>query len=218
MKKLLALIMVLAMLLCSCNGNNNNSNDTTNDTTITDGYVHQYDENGKITGSVLYENGVEVSQLEYTYDDAGNLILLKTIADGELVQTITHEYEENVLVSTTKEFTDVEDGVLCKEYSKLDAEGKAFFTTYYEDGERVGCESYTYNDDDDLIRKDNVDEDGEVISSEVYTYNQVNQIIRTDCYEFGLLVFYYEYEYDSMGDMSKATMYEPDGTMIGEIN
>lgn len=212
MKKLLALIMVLAMLLCSCN----KTEDKVETTTDANGYIHQYDEDGKLTASILYEDQVEISRIEYSYDNEGKLVLLKTISGGELVQTITRTYNGDALATTTKEFKDVDDGVICKEYSEIDEKEQPIFTIYYEDGQWVGRENYGYNDKGDLVKKDRVDEAGDVITSEVYTYNQVNQIIRTDCYEFGVLSFYYEYQYDNLGNMSKAFMYTPDGTLISE--
>ncbi len=213
MKRFLILLLTFALLLCSCNTNSGKPDETT---ATTDGYVHEYDENQRLTVTKQYEKGVEKSRIEYSYDDAGNLVLLKTIADGELVQTISNTYENNTHISTTKEFKDFQYGVICKEYSELDTDGKTLFTVYYEDGQWTGRENYTYDENDDLVKKETVDEGGNVLTYEVYTYNQVNQIIRTDCYEYGSLAFYYIYKYDSLGDMSSATMYDPAGNVIGE--
>ncbi len=213
MKRFAILLLALAMLLCSCN---KTGNDESKETTPIDGYVHDYDENDRLSLTVQYKDGFEVSRIEYSYDDDGNLVLLKTTADGELVQTISHKYENNVHISSTKEFKDLSSDILCREYSEFDGDGKTTFTEYFEDGEWVGRENYTYDENEDLVKKESVDSDGNVITYELYTYNQVNQIIRTDCYEFGSLAFYYIYEYDSLGDMKSAIMYDPEGNIIEE--
>jgi len=213
MKRFAVILLVAALLLCSCEVKREHSNETTG---VTDGYVHDYDENDRLSLSVQYKDGVEASRVEYSYDDEGNLILLKTTAGGELVQTISHTYEDKVHKTTTKEFKDVNTGVLCREYSEFDADGKTTFTVFHESGEWAGRENYTYDENDDLVKKETVDESGNVLTYEVYTYNQVNQITRTDCYEFGSLAFYYIYKYDSLGNMSSATMYDPSGNVISE--
>ncbi len=213
MKRLAVLLLAVAMLFCSCNKATGNDSETTG---VVDGYVHEYDENDRLAVTIQYEKGAEASRIEYDYDEAGNLVLLKTTSGGELVQTISHTYNENVHVSSTKEFKDFESGILCREYSEFDSDGKTTFTVYYEDGQWVGRENYSYDENEDLVKKETVDESGNVLTYEVYTYNQVNQIIRTDYYEFGSLAFYYIYKYDNLGDMSSATMYDPNGNVIGE--
>ncbi|MBR4071142.1 MAG: hypothetical protein IKK26_01130 [Clostridia bacterium] len=215
MKKLIILLLAVSLLLCSCNKTDNQNKD--NETTgVVDGYVHDYDENDRLALTVQYKDGAEVSRIEYSYDSEGNLVLLKTTADGQLVQTISHEYENNVHVNSTKEFKDFASGIICREYSEFDGDGKTTFTEYFEDGQWVGRENYTYDENEDLVKKETVDKDGNVLTHEEYTYNQVNQIIRTDCYEFGSLAFYYIYKYDNMGDMSSATKYDPNGNVIEE--
>ncbi len=215
MKRLAVLLLALAMLLCSCNKTGNEDGGVTEPL---DGYVHDYDENDRISLTVQYKNGFEVSRVEYSYDDEGNLVLLKTTADGELVQTISHQYENKVHINTTKEFKDFSTGIICREYSEFDSDGKTTFTEYFEDGQWVGRENYTYDENEDLVKKETVDSEGNVLTYETYTYNQVNQIIRTDCYEFGSLAFYYIYKYDNLGDMSSATKYDPSGNVIEETN
>lgn len=215
MKRLAVLLLIAAMLLCSCSTSGNDDGEVT---TVLDGYVHDYDENDRLSLTVQYENGVEISRIEYSYDEEGNLVLLKTTADGQLVQTISHQYENKAHISTTKEFKDFSSGIVCREYSEFDGDGKTTFTEFYEDGEWVGRENYTYDENEDLVKKETVDSGGNVLTYEVYTYNQVNQIIRTDCYEFGSLAFYYIYKYDNLGDMSSATKYDPSGNIIEETD
>ena len=58
MKRFAILLLALAMLLCSCN---KTGNDESKETTPIDGYVHDYDENDRLSLTVQYKDVLNIA-------------------------------------------------------------------------------------------------------------------------------------------------------------
>ena len=70
---------------------------------MTSGIYMEYDENGHITKSVMVQDGVTVSHVEYVNDSEGNVLREEYYdPDGNLLRAVDHEYDGGRRVRTTQ--------------------------------------------------------------------------------------------------------------------
>ena len=151
MKKLIITFLALATLLCSCGGEGGKAS---TETKPVDGVMYEYAEDGsdRKTAAVIYENGVEVSRDNYTYNDDGSVSSVVTVQNGKTVQELSYKYEDGKMTLSTKAFVD--NGISCKEVSQFNEDGFVSKTTYYEDNVKTGCERYYYDENDVMVKSE----------------------------------------------------------------
>lgn len=211
MKRLIAILLLASALLCSCKTQGGNA---VTETKPVNGVQYEYAEDGsdRKSAAVIYENGVEVSRDNYVYNEDGSVASVTTIQNGKTVQELNYKYKDGKMILSTKSFVD--NGINCKEVSEHNEKGHIAKTTYYEDNVKTGCERFTYDKYNNMIKSESIDDEENVITYTEYTYNSQLMIERADYYEFGSLALYYIYEYDAEGNLSGEKTYSPDGTLI----
>lgn len=198
MKKLLIAILFICLALTGCKKEVAEVPETT---AILDGSYYEYSDGGKLkTALVTYKNGVEVSRDRYRYSIHGDLIQVETIVDGKVTVTIDYNYQNGYLYQQAEQYSD--DGVAVKNITTFTGDAKTLPVSmeYYEDGVFCGGEKYSYDEKDNMIKREIVGEDHSVNTHYEYSYDENGKMISSRYYEFGSLAGTTEYTYDENGN------------------
>lgn len=136
----------------------------------------EYDENGAVTAFTQYTDGVEISQVEYSYTD--NEIIGKTTQNGE-TGIIRQKYEKDESGNITGLKMYVDDALYSVTENTYNAEGKILSTTQhtigidnpittaytYDSNGNATQITYTYGDGIGSVTENTFDEAGNLIYS-----------------------------------------------------
>ncbi len=199
MKKLLTALLLISLVLCGCKKEAELPEETT---VIADGSYYEYGTDGKLkTALVTYKDGVEVSRDRYIYSLTGDLSQVETIVNGEVILTVSYNYENGYLSQQAEQFTS--EGVAVKNITTFSGDQKTLPVAIdnYEDGVFMGGERFTYDENDNMIRRDILGFDKSVSTYYEYTYNEDGKLTTSKYYEFGSLAGITEYNYDEDGNL-----------------
>lgn len=198
MKKLLIAILFICLALTGCKKETAEVPDTT---AIPDGSYYEYSSDGLLkTALVTYKNGVEVSRDRYKYSLTGDLTQVETVVDGKVTLTVSYNYENGYLCQQAEQYTS--EGVEVKNITTFTGDKKTLPVAmdYYEDGIFCGGEKYSYDGNDNMIKREIVGEDHSTNTYYEYSYDENGKMISSRYYEFGTLAGTTEYTYDENGN------------------
>ncbi len=199
MKRLLTALLLISLVLCGCKKEAEIPEETT---APLNGSYYEYGSDGKLkTALITYENGVEVSRDRYQYSLSGDLTQVDTIVNGEVILTVSYNHENGYLYQQAEQFTS--EGVEVKNITTFSGDKKVLPVAIdnYEDGVFLGGEKFTYDENDNMIRRDLIGADKSVNTYYEYTYDEDGKLTTSKYYEFGSLAGTTEYTYDENGNL-----------------
>ena len=198
MKKLLIAILFICLLLTGCKKEATQAPETT---AVPDGVYTEYGNGGTLpTAVATYKDGVEVSRDRYRYSIRGDIIQMETVVNGKVTVTIDYNYQDGYLYQQAEQYSD--DGVAIKNITTFSGDEKTLPVSleYYEDGVFKNGEKYTYDEKDNMVKREIVGEDHSVSTHFEYSYDENGKMISSRYYEFGCLAGTTEYTYDENGN------------------
>ncbi len=162
-------------------------------------------------GQLLYrcgydENGERAWYHIFSYDSDGKQTGLRVYnADGEETDFVEYQYDEEGKVIQDAGYS--ADGTIRSAEYGYDEKGNIAYSEGEEESENA---VFSYDDQGRRTERREQGEDGMVTT---YTYNEEDQLIRTDDYAQDELLGYTLYEYDEQGNQISESTYSPDGTL-----
>jgi len=178
-------------------------------------------QDGKLLAVKYYGNGQDLSITQsYTYTANDNIATFSTHdGAGNLDNYTVYEYNEIGTVSKHSVY-DNEGKLQSYVLYKYDAKGNLIEenTSTIVDGvvyENVASTIYSYDENDNKIRKDVYVKGNNLIVYNTYEYDAANNLIQESMYtSAGVATWYIIYEYDADGVLQKSTTYNGDGSVI----
>ena len=190
------------------------------------------------------ENGTQIINTEYIYDENGRLAKCNTYNDDVLWYTTQYSWDEYGNRISTE--TNYADGTRTKEAClTLDDRNRMIYSESLQNDQLYATSEYAYNEDGlvtklyinrigalngedlksfvdstydhkgNLIREDTRWEPSNSKEYTLYTYEK-GKILRTETYMSEELASYTEYTYDKTGLIQTATASKADGTLISK--
>ena len=198
MKKILIAILLICLALAGCKKEVAEVPETT---AIPDGIYKEYSDSGNLlTAVVTYKDGVEVSRDRYRYSIHGDVIQMETVVNGKVTVTTDYNYQDGQLYQQAEQYTD--QGIAIKNITTFSGDEKILPMTleYYENDVFKNGEKYSYDEKDNMVKREIMGEDRSVSTHFEYTYDEEGKMISSRYYEFGCLAGTTEYTYDENGN------------------
>lgn len=181
-------------------------------------FIHnEYDENGNLTKEITYDDEGGINEmLTYEYDDKGRKITEKVHFDlEEIVEIHRHQFEDSdIPVSSVKEYA---DGSVDQVHYTYDSDNNLLKkVTIDEDGDESEREEYEW-ENGNMVLFSSFDE-GELTQQEKREYNDKGQLMVFETLEAAFDIrTINKYEYDEKGRRSGAKRYDANGNLVGRI-
>ncbi len=176
--------------------------------------IIDYDDDGKKIKEERY-NGSEHFEINYNYDNQGNLTEILKKKREKSGASVTYELEEKRIYNrdgntVTIEVLTPDDILLKKIINKHDDQGNLIeFNEYDENDNRLKKISYEYNDENQKI-KEVKHQRGNFIYEKQYQYNNQNNVAEIQTEEpKGEVYISKVFDYDDNNNLIKEMRYEP---------
>lgn len=180
-------------------------------------YVENYNSNGDIIDSVLYnKDGTKSVEESRLYD-----------ADGKIKQyvTVKYEYENGALKQYNQSYFNEKKWCTASYGYNADGSSQGFYTYEYDDagyeiekrefGENMALRfifETEYNDDNKAVKEITKDPRGNVTGFSLIEYNASGNISRrSECAPDGTVRNYCDYVYDGAGNLAEEQIFVSDG-------
>ncbi len=195
MKKVITVVLMVAMLLCACGSEMY----TVKIKTDANGYVVKtyFDSEGrKVKDENSNSEGDITAEMEYFYDEEGNLIKIEYGYEGysQVTEYVYDERENNI----SAKITDSEGYVTLMEYT-YNENGK-ITAMVVENPDGVEFATYTYDDEGKLVEETQTSTDGNKLVS-TYSYDAKGNKIKTETTDQTGYSNVVEYTYDEKGNV-----------------
>ena len=216
----LSLFVSAFMMLCACSEGDGGKDTSAESVEYPEnGVYYEYSEGGnsdRITGSITFEEGREISRNEYDYWTDGKLKSITTTVDGEATDIWNYIYDtDGLLLQMVRQYT--EDGYKCKDDYRYNKDGNIEELLWFESDEYAGGFRYSYNDNGDITLKEQLDANKEVIIYTEYTFTEDNKTESSKEYMYGSLVSYSDYEYNDAGLLIRISNHSSDGELVTTV-
>jgi len=135
--------------------------------------INNYDKKGNLTDSSTFYNDSVFNQITFEYDRNENLIESKSISpDGEIISKITQEFNDEGKITALFTFRKGEILHYGQRWSYDTLSNLVGFSTYDSTGNMDFKQISTYNEDNKIVRRRDVDARGNTIQEALFEYDK----------------------------------------------
>lgn len=180
-------------------------------------YEEWFDEKGTSIKQFNHDKETEtktVTEFTCIYDANGCLISKKMFDNGVLLKTLKYSYDSSLRNTEIKEYN-ADDLLITTDYYKYDASGNLIEkgTVYSEHSDVTGADKdvYVYDAQGNMIEETFYGLSGNYLGKHQYKYDAQGNVIEKKDYNSLVLTWTWEYKYDANNNLIEENAYNNDG-------